>query len=148
MAGGAWVHVFPEGHVGYSGRLEPCRWGVGRLVCDAAVAAGRCRDEPDCGVVRQQWLCRVLFYDFKTFSLEISKVFSDPYHSNIKVANSMAASSIRANRTKKKGASCARVDFANVVLQDLCQSILSCKQQLAHSKLIIVFCKERNRQRS
>ena len=42
MAGGAWVHVFPEGHVGYSGRLEPCRWGVGRLVCDAAVAAGRC----------------------------------------------------------------------------------------------------------
>ena len=59
MAGGAWVHVFPEGHVGYSGRLEPCRWGVGRLVCDAAVAAGRCRDEPDCGVVRQQWLCRV-----------------------------------------------------------------------------------------
>lgn len=42
VAGGAWVHVFPEGHVGYSGRLEPCRWGVGRLVCDAAVAAGRC----------------------------------------------------------------------------------------------------------
>lgn len=42
VAGGAWVHVFPEGHVGYSGRLEPCRWGVGRLVCDAAVTAGRC----------------------------------------------------------------------------------------------------------
>lgn len=41
VAGGAWVHVFPEGHVGYSGRLEPCRWGIGRLVCDAAVQAGR-----------------------------------------------------------------------------------------------------------
>lgn len=41
LAGGAWVHVFPEGRVGYSGRLEPCRWGVGRLLCDAVKTSGR-----------------------------------------------------------------------------------------------------------
>ena len=41
LAGGAWVHVFPEGRVGYAGRLGPCRWGVGKLVCDAHNTAGR-----------------------------------------------------------------------------------------------------------
>ena len=54
VAGGAWVHVFPEGHVGYSGRLEPCRWGVGRLVCDSVVAASRCAVDMHGAVARRQ----------------------------------------------------------------------------------------------
>ena len=39
LAGGGWVHLFPEGRVGYSGSLLPVRWGVGALVCDC-VARG------------------------------------------------------------------------------------------------------------
>ncbi|CAL8463510.1 g3044 [Coccomyxa elongata] len=42
LARGDWVHVFPEGRVGYSGRLQPCKWGVGKLVCDCVAASGRC----------------------------------------------------------------------------------------------------------
>ena len=32
---GDWVHVFPEGRVNFSGGVGPCRWGVGKLICDA-----------------------------------------------------------------------------------------------------------------
>lgn len=42
LARGDWVHVFPEGRVGYSGRLQPCKWGVGKLVCDCVAESGRC----------------------------------------------------------------------------------------------------------
>ncbi len=38
---GDWVHVFPEGRVGYSGRVQPCKWGVGKLVCDCVAESGR-----------------------------------------------------------------------------------------------------------
>ena len=38
---GDWVHVFPEGRVGYTGRLQPCKWGVGKLVCDCVQDSGR-----------------------------------------------------------------------------------------------------------
>lgn len=38
---GDWVHVFPEGRVGYSGRLQPCKWGVGKLVCDCVAETGK-----------------------------------------------------------------------------------------------------------
>ena len=41
LAGGDWVHLFPEGRVGYSGRMQPCKWGVGKLVCDAVTQSGR-----------------------------------------------------------------------------------------------------------
>ena len=41
LAHGDWVHLFPEGRVGFSGRLQPCKWGVGKLVCDAVVQSGR-----------------------------------------------------------------------------------------------------------
>ena len=34
LAAGGWVHVFPEGRIGYSGTLLPVRWGVGALVCE------------------------------------------------------------------------------------------------------------------
>lgn len=33
-ASGKWVHIFPEGKVIYGGKLGPCKWGVGKLVCD------------------------------------------------------------------------------------------------------------------
>lgn len=42
LACGDWVHVFPEGRVGYSGRVQPCKWGVGKLVCDCIAESGRC----------------------------------------------------------------------------------------------------------
>lgn len=38
---GDWVHVFPEGRVGYSGRLQQCKWGVGKLVCDCLAESGK-----------------------------------------------------------------------------------------------------------
>ena len=41
LAHGDWVHVFPEGRVGYSGRLQACKWGVGKLVCDTVAHSGR-----------------------------------------------------------------------------------------------------------
>ena len=41
LARGDWVHVFPEGRVGYSGRLQACKWGVGKLVCDTVAHSGR-----------------------------------------------------------------------------------------------------------
>jgi hypothetical protein len=41
VARGRWVHIFPEGKVNYTGQLGPLRWGVGKLVCDAAGHAGR-----------------------------------------------------------------------------------------------------------
>ena len=40
-ARGEWVHLFPEGRVGYSGTLAPCKWGVGKVICDAAAASDR-----------------------------------------------------------------------------------------------------------
>jgi monolysocardiolipin acyltransferase len=40
VARGGWLHLFPEGRVGYSGALGPLRWGVGKVVCDAALARG------------------------------------------------------------------------------------------------------------
>lgn len=39
LARGEWMHIFPEGRVGYTGMLLPLRWGVGKIICDA-VAAG------------------------------------------------------------------------------------------------------------
>ncbi len=42
LARGDRVHVFPEGRVGYSGRLQPCKWGVGKLVCDCVAESGTC----------------------------------------------------------------------------------------------------------
>ena len=41
LARGDWVHLFPEGRVGIRGRLQPCKWGVGKLVCDAVTRSGR-----------------------------------------------------------------------------------------------------------
>ena len=46
VARGRWVHIFPEGRVHYTGQLGPLRWGVGKLVCDAAGHAGRCVGGP------------------------------------------------------------------------------------------------------
>jgi hypothetical protein len=43
---GNWVHIFPEGRVGYTGRLQACKWGVGKLVCDSAQESGRCAAAP------------------------------------------------------------------------------------------------------
>ncbi|KXZ50554.1 hypothetical protein GPECTOR_16g729 [Gonium pectorale] len=40
LAGGQWVHVFPEGRINFDGRLGPLRWGVGKLVCEARQLAG------------------------------------------------------------------------------------------------------------
>lgn len=37
LSRGAWVHIFPEGRIYYSGELGPLRWGVGRLFCDAVL---------------------------------------------------------------------------------------------------------------
>ena len=34
-AQGDWVHVFPEAKIGYSGRLQPLKRGIGKLVCDS-----------------------------------------------------------------------------------------------------------------
>lgn len=39
VSGGAWLHIFPEGKVVRTGTLGPLRWGVGRLICDAALNA-------------------------------------------------------------------------------------------------------------
>ena len=39
LAAGGWVHMFPEGRIGYGGGVLPARWGVGALVCDC-VARG------------------------------------------------------------------------------------------------------------
>jgi monolysocardiolipin acyltransferase len=33
---GGWVHIFPEGRVNQSGRIYPCKWGVGQLVLETA----------------------------------------------------------------------------------------------------------------
>ncbi|CAK0739091.1 hypothetical protein CVIRNUC_001135 [Coccomyxa viridis] len=41
LARGDWVHLFPEGRVSFSGRLQACRWGVGKLICDAVTQSGR-----------------------------------------------------------------------------------------------------------
>ncbi|MEW5309698.1 MAG: hypothetical protein WDW38_001563 [Sanguina aurantia] len=43
LARGGWVHVFPEGRINVDGTLGPCKWGVGKLVCDARV---RCGEDP------------------------------------------------------------------------------------------------------
>ena len=43
LSRGDWVHLFPEGRVSFSGRLQPCKWGVGKLVCDAVTQSGRYR---------------------------------------------------------------------------------------------------------
>ncbi|KAK9831538.1 hypothetical protein WJX81_006941 [Elliptochloris bilobata] len=40
-AAGDWLHLFPEGRVGYTGRLAPCRWGVGKVVCDCVRSGHR-----------------------------------------------------------------------------------------------------------
>lgn len=37
LAGGGWVHLFPEGRIGYSGVLEPVRWGIGAVVCECVL---------------------------------------------------------------------------------------------------------------
>jgi len=42
VARGRWVHIFPEGKVGYTGSMGPLRWGVGKLVCDAKARGARC----------------------------------------------------------------------------------------------------------
>ena len=34
-AEGGWTHVFPEARIGYTGQLQPLKWGIGKLVCDA-----------------------------------------------------------------------------------------------------------------
>jgi monolysocardiolipin acyltransferase len=46
---GDWVHLFPEGRVSFSGKMLPCRKGVGKLVCDyinetGRYSAARCMD--------------------------------------------------------------------------------------------------------
>ena len=38
---GDWLHVFPEGRVGHSGRLASCKHGIGKLICDAVKDGGR-----------------------------------------------------------------------------------------------------------
>lgn len=53
VARGRWVHIFPEGKVNFTGRVGPLRWGVGKLVCDARVRAGRW------GVAVDVWGCCV-----------------------------------------------------------------------------------------
>lgn len=35
VAQGDWLHVFPEGRVGYAGSMGPFRWGIGKIVCDS-----------------------------------------------------------------------------------------------------------------
>ena len=35
-----------QGRVGYTGRLAPCRWGVGKVVCDCVRSGHRC--SPSC----------------------------------------------------------------------------------------------------
>ena len=40
LAKGAWVHIFPEGRIHYSGELGTLRWGVGKLFCDAVAKSG------------------------------------------------------------------------------------------------------------
>ena len=35
VAQGDWLHIFPEGRVGYQGPMGPFRWGVGKIVCDS-----------------------------------------------------------------------------------------------------------------
>ena len=40
-ARGEWIHLFPEGRVGYTGHLAPCKWGVGKVICDAAAMTDR-----------------------------------------------------------------------------------------------------------
>ena len=35
VAQGDWLHVFPEGRVGYAGSMEPFKWGIGKIVCDS-----------------------------------------------------------------------------------------------------------------
>ena len=42
VAMGDWLHIFPEGRVNYSGKLGACKWGVGKLICDAVRDGGRC----------------------------------------------------------------------------------------------------------
>lgn len=32
---GDWVHVFPEAKIGYTGKLQTLKWGIGKLICDA-----------------------------------------------------------------------------------------------------------------
>ena len=34
VAQGDWLHVFPEGRVGYAGSMGPFKWGIGKIVCD------------------------------------------------------------------------------------------------------------------
>ena len=46
LAQGDWVHLFPEGRVSFSGRLQACRWGVGKLICDAVTQSGRSAGRP------------------------------------------------------------------------------------------------------
>ncbi len=40
VAGGNWLHIFPEGRIMMTGALGPFRWGVGKTVCDARKASG------------------------------------------------------------------------------------------------------------
>lgn len=35
VAQGDWLHVFPEGRVGYAGSMGPFKWGIGKIVCDS-----------------------------------------------------------------------------------------------------------------
>ena len=46
LAQGDWVHFFPEGRVSFSGRLQACRWGMGKLICDAVTQSGRSAGSP------------------------------------------------------------------------------------------------------
>ncbi len=35
VARGDWLHVFPEGRVGYAGTMGAFKWGIGKIVCDS-----------------------------------------------------------------------------------------------------------------
>ena len=39
---GDWLHVFPEGRVNYTGRLGPCKQGIGKVICDVVRDNGMC----------------------------------------------------------------------------------------------------------
>lgn len=35
VAKGDWLHVFPEGRVGYAGTMGAFKWGIGKIICDS-----------------------------------------------------------------------------------------------------------------
>ena len=41
VAQGDWLHVFPEGRVGYGGTMGPFKWGIGKIVCDSIQSGQR-----------------------------------------------------------------------------------------------------------